>query len=324
MSYSPRSPAPLAGEDAWLRMPADRVVVTGRAAELDRRDPEGTSRSFGNFADVRGVGGDHAVASTDRTLGHGDIDDVAVAGWLTRIPTLLASSSVIGSMSHIRSTRASPACRAPPRHAWARTGAGTTGTTSSAIRPACSSHILRLLRSAATSAPVSYVTPPIAIRPNFARRCSECHLHHGCHAQAEPGHGPDPKPALRASEGRSPAPTQRWPTSRLKLQTVRCGLRQPGAEGGPSAGGSVEPSQRRGAAILSASPAVPCSDGSTAGRTVLLPRPVACTSQSPNPWVMPADSGPTPLPKIIGSTDNSAFLCSKFLDGMATACANRL
>jgi hypothetical protein len=57
---------------------------------LDRRDPERSSGSFSNLADVPGVGGDHAVASTDRALDHGNIDDVVMAGFRDQGPDPLS------------------------------------------------------------------------------------------------------------------------------------------------------------------------------------------------------------------------------------------
>ena len=52
--------------------------------------------------------------------------------FLAGMPTCLARSSLIGSMSQMRRKRTRLACREPPRHACASTGAGTAGITSSA------------------------------------------------------------------------------------------------------------------------------------------------------------------------------------------------
>jgi hypothetical protein len=57
---------------------------------LDRRDPERTSRSFSNFADVPRIGGDDAVASADRPLDHGNIDDVVMPGFTDQGPDPLS------------------------------------------------------------------------------------------------------------------------------------------------------------------------------------------------------------------------------------------
>jgi len=59
---------------------------------LDRGDPERSSRSFSDFADAPRVGGDHAVASTDRTLDHGNVDDVVMAGFTDQGPDPLSQS----------------------------------------------------------------------------------------------------------------------------------------------------------------------------------------------------------------------------------------
>jgi hypothetical protein len=47
------------------------------------------SSGFSDFADVPRIGGDHAVASADRTLDHGDIDDVVMAGFTDQGPDSL-------------------------------------------------------------------------------------------------------------------------------------------------------------------------------------------------------------------------------------------
>ena len=84
------------------------------------------------------------------------------SSWFARpasSPTRRAWSAVIGSTSQPAIMRARLAWRGPPLQASAKTGAGTTGITSSAMKAMCKAHIRRSFRSPAMRAPVSYVTP---------------------------------------------------------------------------------------------------------------------------------------------------------------------
>ena len=84
------------------------------------------------------------------------------SSWFARpasSPTRRAWSALIGSTSQPAIMRARLAWRGPPLQASAKTGAGTTGITSSAMKAMCKAHIRRSFRSPAMRAPVSYVTP---------------------------------------------------------------------------------------------------------------------------------------------------------------------
>ncbi len=81
------------------------------------------------------------------------------SSWFARpasSPTWRAWSALIGSTSQPASMRARLAWRGPPLQASARTGAGTTGTTSSAMKPMCNAHMRRSFRSPAMAARESY------------------------------------------------------------------------------------------------------------------------------------------------------------------------
>ena len=78
-----------------------------------------------------------------------------VAARAAREPTELARSSSRASTSHPASSRARRAWRPPPRQDWARTGAGTVGTSRRMRRARWRAHKRRSPRSAAMSAPVS-------------------------------------------------------------------------------------------------------------------------------------------------------------------------
>ncbi len=126
----------------------------GRALS-DVLEMEPGTGSLRDRPDVAAVGRNDRVAATGGAFDDRHVDDVVMASLAGEDATRLACSSLIGSTSHIASSRDRLAWRPPPRHASASTGAGTVATTSSARNPACNAHIALSLRSTATSAPVS-------------------------------------------------------------------------------------------------------------------------------------------------------------------------
>ena len=95
------------------------------------------------------------VVASDGALDNGYIDDIVMVRSAVEFADSGAWTALIGSVSQPAIMRARLYWRGPPLQASARTGAGTRGTTSSAMKPMCKAHIRLSFRSPAMRAPMS-------------------------------------------------------------------------------------------------------------------------------------------------------------------------
>lgn len=128
-------------------------------------------------------------------------------------PAERACSALSGSIRHPRNSRESCAC-GPPLHAWPKTAVDSTGRSPDSSRRRCSAHMRLEPRSAAISAPVSYVAPltqPAVspIRPGAPHRQLPDHQRTACHAQLpiRPQRSNHPRWPARCATPHSTMPT---------------------------------------------------------------------------------------------------------------------